>query len=61
MNSHISTIVAGTIGTLLAIAFLGFLMIRIGDWALGLIILGCLALAVADFVGTARNPENETR
>lgn len=51
------TIVAGALASLAAIAFLGFMAVRIGEPALWVVIIAAIVMMLADWLGAVRRKE----
>ena len=53
------TIVTGSIASLLAIVFLGWIAVDIGSIPLSIVMLIGIGLMLTDFIQSVRKPENE--
>ena len=53
------TIVTGSIASLLAIAFLGWIAVDIGSIPLSIVMLIGIGLMLTDFIQSVRKPENK--
>jgi hypothetical protein len=53
------TIVTGSIASLLAILFLGWIAVDIGSIPLSIVMLIGIGLMLADFIASVRKPENQ--